>query len=168
MALTRILFQLRSLIDSLIRQRINTTMTSPYGFLVPSENQASLVAVLAQALGVSLEDVELAVRYSSDGNAPETHRGCGVPLSVSQADALSTWVSPGGEGYDDLGVRCRRLFFEATETTDPAEAASTSKTLVVLVDVGQSIPQNTPIEDLRFTFGKMLEENNLVRIEDVI
>lgn len=168
MALTRLLFQLRSFIDAIIKQRIDTTMTSPYGFLVPSANQASLVSVLAQALGVSLEDVELSVRASADGNAPETHRGCGVPLSDSQADALSTWVSLGGEGYDDLGVRCRRLFFETTETTDPAEAASTGKTLVVLVDVGQSIPQNTPIEDLRFTFGKMLEENSLVRIEDMI
>jgi hypothetical protein len=172
MALTRLLFQLRSFLDSLLRQRINTMTTAfPYGFLVPSnepDNQAALVSVLAQALGVSLGDIELTARCSANGNAPETHRGCGIPLTADQSDALSTWVSPGGEGYDDLGVRCRRLFFEALETTDPAEAASSGKTLVTLVEVGQGVPQGVPLEDLRFTFGKLLEENSLVRIEDAI
>lgn len=127
-----------------------------------------MVAVLAQALNVGLQDIALVMRASANGQPPESHRCCGVPLSALQADALSTWVSPGGDGYDSLGVRCRRAFYEATETTSAEEAASTGKVLVVLVDVGQSIPQGVPIEDLRFTLGKMLEENSLVKIEDTI
>lgn len=166
MALTRLLFQLRNLIDSLIKQRIDTTMTSPYGFLVPSANQAQLASVLANALGVKLEDIELSARASADGNPPETHRGCAVPLDATQADALSTWANPGGSGYDTYGARCRRMFFPDTETTDAGEAASTGKTLVVLVGAGQSIPENVPLSDLRFTFDKLIQENGLVKIED--
>lgn len=167
MSLTRLLFTLRSLLDTLIKQRIDHMTAFPYGFLVPTANQAALVSVLAQALGVSLESIELAVRCSSDGQTPETHRGCGIPLTESQRDALSTWANPGGQGHDELGVRWRRLFRGALETTDPAEAASTGKTLVVLVDEGEPVPQGVPLEDLRFTFGKLLEENGLVRIEDL-
>ena len=144
---------------------------SPYNFLVPSnepDNQAALVAVLAQALNVGLQDIALVMRASANGQPPESHRCCGVPLSASQANALSTWVSPGGEGHDLLGVRCRRAFYEATETTSAEEAASTGKTLVTLVDVGQSIPEGAPLEDLRFSTAKLLEESGLQEIYDSI
>lgn len=124
---------------------------------------AALTAIYEVTLGRGLGSFGMSQRCAPDANSPQSHWKSGDTFTAGEIDVLRPYVSPGGSLHL-LGVRARRAFNEATETT----SNEAGKTQVTIYDVGDTIPPQLDWETGRVSEERFLADNSLVILEDAI
>lgn len=132
-------------------------------FAVPVAEVAVLTAFLVTALGRAPDEIGFSVRASPNNTGEATTLLSSEVFTDEEVDALRPYVSPGGSGHL-IGIRARRGFNEATETT----TGEPGKTQVTVIESGEPIPQGADWDTTRVSFDRFLEELGLVRQEDAI